>query len=104
MVTVDNQKSFLSIRDGEKSLTPFYFEKESLQNLIENIKKQQPDIASSIEIKVTPLGGIVETFENSKDQEEFAKSVVLVPSQESAEVLRKLRQQNNQEKGAKSDK
>ncbi|HAC63323.1 MAG TPA: hypothetical protein DCF68_07215 [Cyanothece sp. UBA12306] len=105
MVTIDNKQSFLSIKDGEKSLTPFYFEKQSLQNLVENLKKQQPELASSVEIKVTPLGGIVETFENSqnkKEQEEFAESVVLIPSEESAAILRTLLQQKNQGQGTQS--
>lgn len=95
MVTVNNQETFLSVKDGEQSLTPFYFEKESLQQLIENIKKQQPDLASSITVKVTPLGGIVSALESDdQKQEDFIKSIVFVPSQESADMIMKLRQQN----------
>ncbi|WP_267383484.1 Tic22 family protein [Cyanobacterium sp. uoEpiScrs1] len=88
MVTVDKKKTFLSINYDKESFTPFYFERESLQKLIETIKKQQPELASSIEVKVTQLEGILSAFEkNDKEQERFAKSVVLVPSEDSAKKL-----------------
>lgn len=99
MIKVDEQETFLSVKDGERSFTPFYFERESLQKLIENIRLQQPKFASSIEVKVTPLGGIVSAFEsNDKKQEDFVKSVVLIPSQESAKKLLETFKQNQQTK------
>ncbi len=105
MVTVNNQQTFLSVKEGKNSLTPFYFEKESLQQLIENIKKQQPELASSIEVKVTPLGGIVSAFESDdQKQEDFVESVVLVPSQESAKRLMQIMQSQEQVNQGQSDK
>ncbi|MGP0128718.1 MAG: Tic22 family protein [cyanobacterium endosymbiont of Rhopalodia musculus] len=99
MVKVDKQDTFLSVQDGKESFTPFYFERESLQKLIENIRLKQPEFASSIKVKVTPLGGIVSAFESDdKKKEDFVKSVILVPSQESAKKVLETSKQNQQAK------
>lgn len=62
MIKSNRQENFLSVKDGEKNFTPFYFKRESLQRLIKNIRLQQPKFASSIKVKGTPLGGIVSAF------------------------------------------
>jgi Tic22-like family len=62
MIKSNRQENFLSVKDGEKNFTPFYFQRESLQRLIKNIRLQQPKFASSIKVKGTPLGGIVSAF------------------------------------------
>lgn len=62
MIKLNKQKTFLSVKDGEKNFTPFYFKRESLRRLIKNIRLQQAKFASSIKVKGTPLGGIVSAF------------------------------------------
>jgi hypothetical protein len=91
----DGKEVFLSFKQGEQSFTPFYFEKEALQTLVENFKKQQPNLAATVEIKVLPLQNLLASFENDKS-DDFTKTIVLVPSRESEQFLQKVIQQQQQ--------
>ena len=95
-VTVDKQETFLSVESKKEDVTPFYFERESLEKLIENIKQQQPEFASSIEVKVTSLFAVLTSLEANKQGKKFGESVVLVPSLEAAKKLLETRQQSRQ--------
>ena len=100
MIKKDGQERFMSFQNGEQKQTPFYFEKEALQQLIERFKQQQPDLASSVEIRVLPLFNLIAALEsNDKNEDEFMRSVILIRTQESEEFLKKIQQQNQASPG-----
>ncbi len=71
-------KGFLTISKGNESVIPFFFVKEDLQNLLEQVKKQQPDLVTSVNIQVVPLEGILQQL-YSNDNPQLAK-IELLPS------------------------
>jgi len=89
-------KSYLAAQRGDQKIIPFFFSKEEVQEEVERIKKQQPNLASSLQIDVVPLEGVLDAWKNRKD--EWLDKIELIPSKESRELLRTLltqMQQNN---------
>lgn len=89
-------KNYLAAQRGNQQIIPFFFSKEEVQAEAERIKKQQPDLASSLQIDVVPLEGLIEAWKNRK--EEWLSKIELIPAKESRDLLRTLlteMQQNN---------
>jgi nickel transport protein len=81
-------KGFLPAQRGEQQIIPFFFSKEEVQAEVDRIKKTQPDLASTLQIDVIPLEGLLDAWKNRK--EEWLSKIELIPSQESRELLRTL--------------
>jgi hypothetical protein len=80
------EQGYLTIKQNDKEVIPFFFEEDQVQNLIERFKKEQPDIASSIQIEVVPLEGVLAALETGDD--EMLKKIMIWPSQESLDLIR----------------
>ncbi|MBW4539701.1 MAG: hypothetical protein KME43_11245 [Myxacorys chilensis ATA2-1-KO14] len=80
------EKGFLTIQQGDRSVIPMFFNKEDLSPLLENFKKQQPNVASTVDIQVFPLEGVMEALKKENDPQ--LDKVVLIPSKESLEFVR----------------
>jgi hypothetical protein len=90
------QESYLTASGANNQpIIPFYFEKETIQELVEEFKKAQPTQANSVQLRVVPLEILLTAFErNDNPNEEKAKeNMVIVPSQESLKFIRTLQQQ-----------
>ena len=83
------EKGFLTIQQGDKSVIPMFFNKEELQNLLDRFKKQQPDLAASIDIQVFPLEGVVDAMQKQNDPQ--LDKIELIPARESIEFIRSLK-------------
>jgi Tic22-like family len=70
------------------NVTPLFFEKEQAQQLIEQVKKQDPKLAANAKIEVSSLQSIVESFRKANNPGQ--QQIVIVPSRESIESIRKL--------------
>ncbi|MBE9229972.1 hypothetical protein IQ264_31725 [Phormidium sp. LEGE 05292] len=81
-------KSYLAAQRGDQQIIPFFFSKEEVQEEVERIKKQQPNLASSLQIDVVPLEGLLDAWKNRK--EEWLSKIELIPSKESRDLLRTL--------------
>jgi hypothetical protein len=79
-------QGYLTIKQNETEIIPFFFEKEQVQKLIERFKKDQPDLASSIAIEVVVLEGVLSALKEGDD--EMLKKIVFWPSEESLQFLR----------------
>jgi Tic22-like family len=80
-------KAFLTMpqpKDG-KPVIPFFFNKEQLQPLLDDLKKQQPELAATVDIQVFPFEGVLDAMKNRK--EPGLEQVVLVPSPEALTLL-----------------
>lgn len=53
--------------------------------MLEKIKTQKPDLATSISIEVVPLEGVIQTLQTNNDP--MLSQIVLVPSTESMQFL-----------------
>lgn len=81
-------QGYLTIQQNGQQLIPFFFEKEQLQNMVDRFKQQQPELASTVEMQVVPLEGVIQTMQNSDNEQ--LQNIILIPSQESLEFLRRL--------------
>lgn len=89
-VTEGDKKEYLITEQGK---VPFFFEKETLEQQLAEIKAQKPELAAKVGISVVALENVVTKLE--KEDNPFLRSVFLVPSTDSREVLRSLQQQQN---------
>lgn len=79
---------YLTIQQGEEQAIPIFFTQEELQAMLTRLQQSQPDLASNIEIQVVNLEGLIDTLQNSDNQE--LTQIVLVPPRESLEYIRSL--------------
>lgn len=87
------QEAYLTAPDNQNQpIIPFYFEKETIQKLVEEFKKAQPSQANNVQIRVVPLEALLTSFErNDNPNEEKAKeNMVIVPSRESIQFIQNL--------------
>ncbi len=82
------EKGYLTVKQADKQVIPFFFNKEELQTMLERFKKQQPDLAKTVEIQVVNLEGVIQTMQSSKDNQ--LDQIMLVPPKESIEFVRSL--------------
>lgn len=81
-------KGYLTINQANQQVIPFFFNKSELQTMLERFKKQKPDLASTIEIQVVNLEGMLQALQTRNDQ--GLSQVVLVPPKESIDFVRSL--------------
>ena len=77
---------YLTIERDSKKVIPFFFDKQQLENMVEQFKTQKPELASTISIEVVPLEGVIQTLQT--DDNPILTQIVLVPSTESLQFLR----------------
>ncbi|MGL5508628.1 MAG: Tic22 family protein [Microcoleaceae cyanobacterium] len=78
---------YLVIQQGDQEVIPMFFSKQDLLNMVENFKKQQPELSGSIKVEVVNLEGVMTALE--KDNDPFLKKIVLIPPRESIEFVQK---------------
>lgn len=81
-------KGYLTIQQGEQTVIPMFFKKEELQSLIDRFKQQDPKVASSLEIQVLNLEGVIEVLRTKDDPQ--LKQIMLIPPRESIEFVRSM--------------
>jgi hypothetical protein len=83
-------QGYLTIKQNENEIIPFFFEEEQVQQLIQRFKKDQPEQASKIVIEVVALEGVLSALKEGED--EMLKKIVIWPSKESLDFLRSTSQ------------
>lgn len=94
-------KGYLTVQQGNQSVIPMFFKKEELQTLVDKFKQQQPNMASTIDIQVLNLEGLIEVLRTKNDPQ--LNQVMLIPSQEAISYIQSLggaKQPGNQPKPA----
>ena len=82
------EKGYLTVKQADKQVIPFFFNKEELQAMLERFKKQQPDLASTVEIQVVNLEGVIQTMQTRNDTQ--LDQIMLIPPKESIDFVRSL--------------
>lgn len=85
-------QGYLTIQQGQEQAVPLFFNKEDLQALLERLKQQQPNVASSVKIEVVALEGVLDALQ--KENDPFLTKLVLIPSRESLEYIRSVQGQS----------
>jgi len=88
-----NEDGYLTIQRGEQQVIPMFFNKEDLQGMLARFESQQPEIASSVEIEVVNLEGVIEALRT--DDDPFLTKIVLIPPRDSVEFIRQLQEGGN---------
>lgn len=81
-------KGYLTVQRGNQRIIPLFLKKEELQNMVQRLKQQQPDLAASVDIQVVNLEGVIQTLTDSNNKE--LEEIAIVAPQESIEALRAL--------------
>lgn len=79
-------KGYLTIQQGDKAVIPMFFKKEELQTLMDRFKQQDPKMASSLEVQVLNLEGVLEVMRTKNDPQ--LDQIMLIPPRESLEFVR----------------
>jgi Tic22-like family len=81
-----DDQGYLTIKQNDKEVIPFFFDKQQVEQLVESFKKSQPNLASSVKIEVVILEGILDALKKGED--DMLTKIVLWPSKESIDFLR----------------
>lgn len=92
------QKGYLTIQDNGKTYIPMFFKREELQVLLDRFKQQQPNQASTLEVQVLNLEGVIEVMRTKNDPQ--LEQIILIPPQESLEYVRSLAGQQGKPQAA----
>lgn len=104
VATAGKEKGYLTIKQADHQVIPFFFNKEELQGMLDRFKQQQPNLASTVGIQVVNLEGVLQTLKTRNDAQ--LNQIVLVPPKESIEFVRSLQPvpTQNQRPAAPSNK
>ncbi len=87
--------SILTIEQNDQQVIPFFFEKAPIQAIAEQMKKDQPDIAPTVQIEVVPLENVIGLLQMKDDA--MLKQIQLIPSQETMKFIQDaIQSQQNQ--------
>ncbi len=93
-----NKSAPLTIENGKEKFTPFYFNRQDVQGVLEQLKQQKPEVANSMRIQVTSLDNLLNVLlQGNAPDFQF---VSLVPSRESLQFVNQ-QQKNTPTQSAK---
>lgn len=70
-------KGLLTIEQGTNKVIPFYFNKQDLQGMLDQLKQRDPKLSSSTKVEVTSLSKILDSL--LKDNSAGIQQITLVP-------------------------
>ncbi len=83
--TIGPQQGYLTIEQDGQQMIPIFFNRQQLESMLNRVRQQQPELAPTIDIKVSNLDKVIEELENNNDP--AVTKIVLVPSVETLEYL-----------------
>jgi Tic22-like family len=79
------QKGYITIPFKDKKIIPLFFDREQVQVVIDQFKKEQPALASTTDVQVLTLESLLDTMRTKNDA--LYSQVALNPSREAIEYL-----------------
>jgi hypothetical protein len=83
--TGGKDKGLLTIEQGKNKVIPFYFNKQDLQGMLDQLKQKDPKLSSTTTVQVTTLSQIVESL--MKDNSSGIQQITLVPDRTALEYV-----------------
>ena len=80
-----SNQGMLTLEKNGEQFVPLFFEREQLQQRVDQFKQAQPEEGESIEIGVTSLENVLATLQETNDEQ--YRQLVLYPSQEALQFL-----------------
>jgi hypothetical protein len=78
-------QGYLTISFNNEQRIPFFFEESQITDLVTQLKKDKPDLASTLKIDVIPLESVLKAFESENDT--FLKQIVIWPTKEMWKII-----------------
>ncbi len=75
--TGGKDKGLLTIEQGKNKVIPFYFNKQDLQGMLDQLKQKDPKLSSTIKVEVTSLSKILDSL--LKENTAGIQQITLVP-------------------------
>jgi Tic22-like family len=75
--TGGKDKGLLTIEQGKNKVIPFYFNKQDLQGMLDQLKQKDPKLSSTIKIEVTSLSKVFDSL--LKENSTGIQQITLVP-------------------------
>lgn len=91
----NTEGAYLTVKQGDHQVIPVFFSREELQAMLDRLKQVQPDLASTVNVQVVNLEGLIQTLQTSNNQD--LNQIVLVPPRESIEFVQSLQQGQGQQ-------
>lgn len=79
------KQNYLTIKQDKETIIPIFFEKKTIQQVINNLKENKSDQATNIKIEIILLANLIDTLE--KQDDEFFRQIRLWPSQEMMKII-----------------
>jgi nickel transport protein len=89
--STDDEGGYLTIQQGQNQVVPMFFDQGELQDLLGQLRQDQPELADSMTIQVVNLESLIQTLQDSNNPE--LNQILLVPPRESIEFIRSLQGQ-----------
>ncbi len=86
MIAIKQQNKYVTVQ--ENNLTPLFLDKQQAQQWLDRVRKKDPKLVAKAEIKVNYLHVVLKDFQGQNYPGQ--QQLVLVPSAESVESIRKL--------------
>jgi hypothetical protein len=96
MVAIKQQDKYVTVQ--ENNLTPLFFSKQQAQQWLERVRKKDPKLVAKAQIKVNYLHVVLADFQGQNYPGQ--QQLVLVPSDESIDSIRKLQAAQAKPNGA----
>lgn len=87
-LTGGDQETFLTARSGNQTIIPLYLEQETARNNVQQLIRQEPDLASAIKIRVMSLEQLITILETQDNQ--AVRQMTIISPKGSAELLQKI--------------
>lgn len=84
-------KGLLTIEQGKNKVIPFYFNKQDLQGMLDQLKQRDPKLSSTTKVEVTSLSKVLDSM--LKDTSNSMQQITLVPDRAALQFA--LEQQKN---------
>lgn len=91
--TTGENGGYLTVRQGEQQVIPMFLSRQELQAMLDRLQQVQPQIARTISVQVVPLEGLIQTLQESNNQE--LNQILLIPPRDSIEFIRSLQPRQN---------
>jgi Tic22-like family len=75
--TGGKDKGLLTIEQGKNKVIPFYFNKQDLQGMLDQLKQRDPKLSSTVKVEVTSLSKILDSL--LKENSTGIQQITLVP-------------------------
>lgn len=86
----DKDKGFLTLEQGQTKVIPFYFNKQDLQTVLDQLKQQNPQLGATTKIEVTTLDQVISSM--LQEDGPTVAQIQLVPAREALDFVLKEQQ------------